>query len=130
MTQQKLITLYGNLGGDPEVKTTQSKDVSREVYDPIVDDLVEKNFTQPGKEYRTFSLAVSKKDESGQPITRWIRCVDWKAASELLHKGDRVAVKGHFRTRTYEKNGEQKIARDFVVESARIERLKIREQVA
>ena len=39
-----------------------------------------------------------------------------------------MKVKGHFRERTYQKDGETKTARDFVVEDLKIERHKIRHQ--
>ena len=37
-----------------------------------------------------------------------------------------MKVKGHFRERSYEKDGETKTVRDFVVEDLKIERHKIR----
>ena len=39
-----------------------------------------------------------------------------------------MKVKGHFRERTYEKGGETRTVRDFVVEDLKIERHKIRQQ--
>lgn len=42
--------------------------------------------------------------------------------------GDRVKVKSHFRERSYQKNGETKTVRDFVLEDLKIERHKIRNQ--
>ncbi|MBZ0102423.1 MAG: single-stranded DNA-binding protein, partial [Thermoanaerobaculia bacterium] len=90
------------------------------------DDMVEREFTTPEREVRTFSIAVSKKDTEGNDVTRWIRCDDWNRLSRLVGKGDRVKVKGHFRERSYEKDGETKTVRDFVVEDLKIERHKIR----
>ena len=49
-----------------------------------------------------------------------------RGLSRLVGKGDRVKVKGHFRERTYQKDGETKTVRDFVVEDLKIERHKIR----
>ena len=63
--------------------------------------MVEREFTSPEREVRTFSIAVSKKDAEGNDVTRWIRCDDWNRLSRLVGKGDRVKVKGHFRERTY-----------------------------
>ena len=88
--------------------------------------MVEREFTTPEREVRTFSIAVSKKDPEGNDVTRWIRCDDWAHLSRLVGKGDRVKVKGHFRERTYQKDGETKTVRDFVVEDLKIERHKIR----
>ena len=59
MTSQTTITLYGNVGADPETRTIPGKQVTKEVYDPIIDDLVEREFTTPEREVRTFSIAVS-----------------------------------------------------------------------
>jgi len=93
--------------------------------DELVPQLV-REFTTPEREVRTFSIAVSKKDPEGNDVTRWIRCDDWNRLSSLVGKGDRVKVKGHFRERSYEKDGETETVRDFVVEDLKIERHKIR----
>ncbi len=79
---------------------------------------------------RTFSITVSKKDAEGKEVTRWIRCDDWKGLSRLVRKGDRVKVKGTFRERSYQKDGETKTVRDFVIQDLAFERQKIRERVA
>lgn len=115
MTSKTTITLYGNVGGDPETRTIPGKQVTKEVYDPIIDDTVEREFTTSEREVRTFSIAVSKKDSEGNDVTRWIRCDDWNNLSRLVRKGDRVKIKGHFRERTYQKDGETKTVHDFLV---------------
>jgi hypothetical protein len=117
-----IITLFGNLGGTPDLRKIPAQDVSRHVYDPVSDQVVEKTFHQQAREFRTFSLAVSTK-EMEEP--RWIRCVDWTNESRLFQKGDRVRLTGSFRLRTYEKDGETKRFRQFVVKTATIERAKI-----
>ena len=94
MTSQTAITLYGNVGGDPETRTIPGKQVTKQFYDPIIDDMVEREFTTPEREVRTFSIAVSKKDDEGKDVTRWIRCDDWNRLSRLVGKGDRVKVEG------------------------------------
>jgi single-stranded DNA-binding protein len=43
-------------------------------------------------------------------------------------KGDRVKVKGYFRERSYEKDGETKTVRDFVVKDLKVERRKVRKE--
>ncbi len=126
MTSKATIALYGYVGSDPETRAIPGKQVTKQVYDPIVDDLVEREFTTSEREVRTFSIAVSRKDAAGQEFTRWIRCDDWKGLSRLVAKGDRVIVKGHFSERSYEKDGETKIARNFIVEDLKIERRKLR----
>jgi single-stranded DNA-binding protein len=125
MTSKATITLYGNVGADPETHTIPGKQVRKEVYDPIIDDVVEREFTTLDRQVRTFSIAVSaKKDEDSEAVTRWIRCDDWKGLSKLVATGDRVRVKGYFKFRRYEKDGVTKTARTFVVEDLKVERLK------
>ncbi len=88
--------------------------------------MVEREFTSPESEVRTFSIAVSKKDDEGNDVARRAHCDDWNRLSRLDGEGDRVKGKGHFRERTYHKDGETKTVRDFVVEDLKIERHKIR----
>ena len=116
MTSKTTITLYGNVGNDPETRTIPGKQVTKQFYDPIIDDMVEREFTTPEREVRTFSIAVSKKDTEGNDVTRWIRCDDWNRLSRLVGKGDRVKVKGHFRERSYEKDGETVFGMAFTAE--------------
>jgi single-stranded DNA-binding protein len=132
-TTQKTLTvkLFGNLGGDPELHSTREQVITRSVYDAMIDDAVERDFHKPGRELRTFSLAVNAKDREGNPLpTRWIRCVDWNGLAATYRKGDRVAVTGFFKVRTYQKDGETKEIRELVVTEARLEKMKIREQAA
>jgi single-stranded DNA-binding protein len=121
------ITLFGNLGGDPEVHQIPEQQGTRHVYDPLIDEVVEKPFTRKAREFRTFSLAVSTK-EMEEP--RWHRCVDWSNESRLFRKGDRVRLTGYFQVRAYEKDGEPKRIRQFVVKTATLERAKIRHDEA
>ncbi len=130
-TQKTLnVKLYGNLGGDPELRTTRAQVYTRPVYDAIIDEPVEREFQKPGREFRTFSIAVNAKDADGQPLTRWHRCIDWNGLSANYRKGDRVAVSGFFVVRTFEKDGETKSYRELVVTGASLEKMKVREQAA
>lgn len=124
------VKLYGNLGGDPELRSTREQVITRSVYDALIDDAVERDFHKPAREFRTFSLAVSAKDGEGQTITRWHRCIDWEGLTATYRKGDRVALTGFFKTRTYQKDGETKQVRELVITGAKLERMKIREQAA
>jgi hypothetical protein len=81
---------------------------TRPVYDPLIDDAVEREFRQAGRELRTFSLAVNTTYEAGNPVTRRHRCVDWQDHTATYRKGDRVSLSGFFKTRTYAKDGETK----------------------
>jgi single-stranded DNA-binding protein len=131
-TQQTLnVKLYGNLGGDPELRSTREQVITRSVYDALIDDAVEREFRKPGREFHTFSLAVNAKDAQGQPLpTRWIRCIDWNGLTATYRKGDRVAITGFFKVRRYDKDGETKEFRELVVTGARLEKMKVREQAA
>jgi single-stranded DNA-binding protein len=123
-----ILTLFGNLGGNPDIRILPAQETSRHVYDPVTDQVVEKTFYREAREFRTFSLAVSTK-EMEEP--RWIRCVDWNNESRLFQKGDRVRLTGFFQIRTYEKDGETRRVRQFVVKTATIERAKLQlEQAA
>jgi single-strand DNA-binding protein len=85
--------LMGNLGADPELKTTGG-----------------------GQAVMTFRLATSEKyvDKQGdkQERTDWHRCVMWGTRAEKLaphlSKGSRVLVMGRVQTREYEKDGEKR----------------------
>ncbi len=117
-----IVTLFGNLGGNPDVREIPEQEITRHVYDPVLDQVVEKTFSQEAREFRTFSVAVSTK-EMEEP--RWIHCVDWKNDSRLFQKGDRVRLTGRFQVRTYEKDGETRRIRQFVVQTATLERAKM-----
>ena len=132
-TTQKTLTikLYGNLGGDPELRSTREQIITRPVYDALIDDAVERDFHKPGREFHTFSLAVNAKDAEGNPLpTRWHRCIDWNGLTANYRKGDRVAITGFFKVRQYEKDGETKEIRELVVTGARLEKMKVRAEAA
>lgn len=135
MTRQNLITLYGNVGADPETRSFPGKQVTANHYDPIIDDVVTREYTTQDRELRTFAIAVTKKVKKGKKverITRWIQCNDWEGltTSMLVRKGDRVGVRGYFRERSYEKDGERKTAKNFIVQDLTVERRKLRQQAA
>ncbi|HYN19419.1 MAG TPA: single-stranded DNA-binding protein [Thermoanaerobaculia bacterium] len=121
------VTLFGNLGGDPDVRNIPEQEGTRHTYDAVADTVVEKAFTRKAREFRTFSLAVSTQDME-EP--RWIRCVDWTNQSQVFRKGDRVRLTGHFEVRNYFKDGEPKRVKQFVVKTATIERATMRHDEA
>ena len=57
---KKTVTLFGNLGADPRLHQIPARTETRNVYDPIIDDVVERNFDREAQEFRTFSLAVRR----------------------------------------------------------------------
>ena len=132
-TTKKTLTvkLFGNLGGDPEPRSTREQVITRSVYDAVIDEPVEREFRKPAREFHTFSLAVNAKDAEGQPLpTRWHRCIDWNRLTTSYRKGDRVALTGFFKERTYLKDDQPQQIREFVITGAKLEALKIRQQAA
>lgn len=81
------VTLLGNLGRDPEIRTTPQ-----------------------GKKVATLNLATTEsyKDKSGQwqESTDWHRIVLWEFKAETaekhLKKGSKVMIEGKLKTRSYE----------------------------
>ena len=84
------VLLIGNLGADPEVRSTPD-----------------------GTQVANFTLATSEswKDKSGdkQERTEWHRIVLWRHLAEIagkyLRKGSKVYLEGKLQTRTWEKDG-------------------------
>lgn len=88
------VILFGNLGGDPEMK-----------------------YTPQGTEVCTFSMATTEKWTDAQGAkkedTQWHRIVCWrglaKVCAEYLSKGSKVLVVGKVANRSYEdSNGVKK----------------------
>jgi single-stranded DNA-binding protein len=132
MTTQRTpqISFYGNLGGDPETRTLAGNIRTQEIYDPIIDDVVVREYTTPSRQIRIASLAVSARDEAGREITRWHRLVDFQDQLLSYRKGDRIKVRGYFRDRQYVKDGETKTIRELIVTGAELVRLKVRQEAA
>ncbi|HOJ03217.1 MAG TPA: single-stranded DNA-binding protein [Bacteroidota bacterium] len=96
------VQLIGRLGGDPELKHTESNI-------PVVN----------------FSLATNEsyKDQEGNLVERveWHRCVAWRKLAELLHqflkKGSRVYLEGKLQTRSWEdKDGNKRYTTEVLVD--------------
>jgi single-strand DNA-binding protein len=99
-------TLIGNLGADPDIRTTGG-----------------------GTKVAEFSVATSRRwnDRNGQQQekTEWHRIVAWSALADIaeryLRKGDRVYVEGEIQYRSYEdKDGNTRyvteiVARDLIM---------------
>lgn len=83
----------------------------------------ELRYTQSGKAFCTFTLAVDRrfsKQNNNQPTADFIPCMAWDKLAEIvgnnLAKGRRVGVEGHLQTRTYEaQDGSKRSAFDVVV---------------
>lgn len=92
------VTLIGNLGGNPELRSTQN-----------------------GMEVANFSVATKEvflKDNQKMENTEWHRIVVWgklaKSCATYLHKGSSVCVEGRLQTRKYAKNGVDHYATEIV----------------
>jgi single-strand DNA-binding protein len=95
------VQLIGNLGGKPEVKTTES-----------------------GKKLATFSVATSEnyRNAQGEKVTetQWHRLVAWGKVAEIaekyLDKGKEVAIEGKLINRSYtDKDGNKKYITEIQV---------------
>ena len=96
--------LIGNLGADPEVRTTPQ-----------------------GGTVANLRLAVSEswKDQQGQKQerTEWVNLVLWKKQAEIaqrfLHKGSKIYVEGKLQTRSWgdKTSGQKRCATDVVVDT-------------
>lgn len=95
---KNLVILIGNLGADPELKSTQSGSVT------------------------TLSVATSESytDKQGKKITNteWHRVVLWNKVAEIackyLNKGSQVCIEGKITYRSYEKDGVKQYITEIV----------------
>jgi single-strand DNA-binding protein len=92
------VTLLGNLGQDPEVRTLES-----------------------GVKVATISIATgeSYKDQAGewQERTEWHRVVLWRwyaERAEKLKKGDKIYIEGKLATRSWEQDGVKKYVTEII----------------
>lgn len=124
------VTIYGNVGNDPDYLTFDARTEIVRVYDPSVDDIVEKLVSFPASSAMRFSVAVNYK-EKNKNLVRWINVFDPEelACKNLLRKGDRVKITGYFRTRQGVDNetGEPKEFRNFILQALQVEKRKTRE---
>ena len=79
---------------------------------------VEVTYTQSGKAYARFSIAVSR-GTSNRDEVDFINCIAWEKRAETISqyfkKGSRILVQGRITTGSYEKNGETRYTTDVVV---------------
>tara|TARA_R110001592_G_scaffold85761_3_gene253332 strand:+ start:5106 stop:5555 length:450 start_codon:yes stop_codon:yes gene_type:complete len=102
MASLNKIMLLGNLGNEPEVKTTKS-----------------------GSEFANLSIATTdswKDKNTGEKKekTEWHRVVIFnqglvKVVKNYCHKGDKLYIEGSIRTRKYEQDGHQKFSTEVVL---------------
>jgi len=94
-------TFIGNLGSDPEVRSTTG-----------------------GARVATFSIGVSEewkdKDGNKQERTEWVRVVVWDKLAEIVeqyvHKGDKLYVEGKMANRKWQdKDGNDRYTTEIVI---------------
>lgn len=95
MASRNLVILIGNLGKDPELRTTQG-----------------------GKTVANFSLATTEKYKD-QEKTEWHNIQAWGRLAEIcgeyLHKGSQVYIEGKIQTRAWEdKSGNKRYTTEIV----------------
>ncbi len=88
------VTISGNLGNDPESKTTQS-----------------------GKNFCYFSVA----DKTRKDVVIWWNCTAWGKTAELIetwfHKGDKIVLFGQIELKQWQVEGVDNESLDIVVNS-------------
>jgi single-strand DNA-binding protein len=101
MAAYSQITVIGNLGGDPEVKTAGKSDIC------------------------TFSVAVNKKRQ-GKDVTQWYRAVIFNeklidVADKYLRKGDPVMIAGdHSPSEWEDRDGKSRTTEEVLVFSLQL----------
>jgi single-strand DNA-binding protein len=92
------VMLLGNLGADPELKTTQGGQAVLKLRLATTESYVDKN-------------------QARQEKTEWHSVTLWgkrgEALAKFLKKGDRIFVEGGLRTSSYEKNGEKRYSTEI-----------------
>ena len=99
MSSLNKVIILGNLGKDPEIRTTQS-----------------------GKIVANFSVATSEKykDSAGEKIekTEWHNVVLWGKLAELaekyIKKGSKVLIEGKLQTRSWETDGGKRYTTEII----------------
>lgn len=93
------VMLLGNLGADPELRTTQGGQAILKLRIATTENYLDKSNTR-------------------QERTEWHQVTIWgkrgEALSKILAKGDRVFIEGGLRTSSYEKDGEKRYRTEIV----------------
>ena len=120
--------LTGNLGGDPQPHTLPAKTGTYKYYDPMIDEVLDKEYDYPERNFLTFSICTGGFDDI--PV-RWHYCVDWEGTAFRARKGDLVTLLGQFQDRTYtDKEGNPKTIRQFVVANCEIKKIRVRAEAS
>ena len=122
MSQNNIITVYGNLGSDPKLLESHAKTATTKTVDPVTNQVVENTRDLPNKHFYAYSIAVTRKDANGDPVTAWIEVLDFKLRSQDFLRGDRVKIRGTYRARTYAFKGETRTKHQLILVDAFLER--------
>ena len=91
--------VIGNLGADPEVRSTQGGQTVCNIRMACTESYVDR-------------------DKQRQERTEWVRVTIWgprgEALGKLLSKGSRIFVEGRLQTTSYDKDGEKRYSTDVV----------------
>jgi len=91
-----IVVLSGRVGKTPEVRNTPT-----------------------GQKAVMFSIAIDRKDKSGNKITDWFSCTTWGSTADFVEKyvksGSAVEVSGSLQTRSWETDDGQKKTIYFVL---------------
>lgn len=93
------VMILGNLGADPELRTTQGGQAILKLRIATTENYLDKSNTR-------------------QERTEWHSATVWgkrgEALAKILTKGDRIFVEGSLRTSSYEKDGEKRYRTEIV----------------
>jgi single-stranded DNA-binding protein len=130
------LTLEGFLGKDRTILETRERTYTATSWNEVAEQAEEYEATVPSREFARLSLA-SHHWEAGRRVTRWHQLVVWNVEDGrfrnvlLARKGDRVRVTGRVEQRRFiGRDGVERTARQVVVESFHLVRIKPRRRVA
>jgi single-strand DNA-binding protein len=96
-----LVTLFGNLGAEPELKLHEKG--------PVLTMRLATSYT-----------VVSKDDNTKEEKTEWHNLTMFGTRAEALarhlHKGSKILVRGHLKTTSWEKDGQKRYRTEVVVD--------------
>lgn len=84
---------------------------------------IELRKTESNKSVASFTVAIDE-GYGNEKSTNFIRCTAWQQSADFMakyaKKGDYVAVNGHIKTGSYEKNGQKVYTTDIMADRVQI----------
>lgn len=96
-----LVTLFGNLGADPELKASAKGAVLK---------------MRLATEHSWMNKETNAKEKRTEWHTLTMFGTRAEALSKHLHKGSKVMIKGHLQTNSYEKEGQKHYRTEVIVD--------------